>query len=76
METIGRDLQEMQRVPLAAWHVAAIWTAGVEVRYAAGTVLVRPGDAVESFAYVEAGEIEVMNTFTSERHLPATLGPG
>jgi len=75
METIGRDLLEMQRVPLAASHVAAIRAAGSQVRYPAGTVLVRPGDAVESFVYVEEGEIEVMNPFNGERHLPATLGP-
>ena len=75
METIGRDLHEMQRVPLAESHVAAIRAAGTEVRYAAGTVLVRPGEPVESFVYVEAGEIEVMDAFTGKRHLPATLGP-
>lgn len=75
METIGRDLVEMQRVPLAESHVAAIRAAGVEVRYPAGAVLVRPGDPVESFVYVEEGEIEVMNTFTGERLVPSTLGP-
>jgi len=75
METIGRDLQEMQRVPLSASHVAAIRAAGTEVRYAAGTVLVHPGEPVESFVYIEEGEIEVMNAFTGERHLPATMGP-
>jgi thioredoxin reductase (NADPH) len=75
VETIGRDLLEMQRVPLADSHVAAIRKAGTEVRYPAGTVLVRPGDPVESFVYVEDGEIEVMNSFTGERLVPATLGP-
>jgi thioredoxin reductase (NADPH) len=75
LETIGRDLLEMQRTPLAATHVAAIRAAGTEVIYQAGTVLVMPGKAVESFVYVEEGEIEVMNAFTGERHLSATLGP-
>jgi thioredoxin reductase (NADPH) len=28
LETIGRDLNEMQRVPLAASHVAALRAAG------------------------------------------------
>jgi thioredoxin reductase (NADPH) len=74
METIGRDLLEMQRVPLDASHIAAIRNAGTEVRYSAGDVLVRPGEPVRSFVYVEEGEIEVMNAFTGERHLPATLG--
>lgn len=74
MEKIGRDLAEMQRVPLAASHVAAIRQAGSEVHHAAGTVLVRPGDPVERFVYVEEGEIELMNTFTGERLIPDTLG--
>lgn len=75
MEKIGRDLAEMQRVPLAESHVAAIRRAGKEVRYAAGTVLVQPGEPVDSFVYVEEGEIEVMDAFTGERLIPDTLGP-
>ncbi len=75
METIGRDLNEMQRVPLAPSHVAAIRAAGTERTYPAGTVLVHPGDRVDRFTYVEEGEIEVVNAFTGKRHLPSTLGP-
>ena len=75
METIGRDLNEMQRVPLSPSHVAAIRAAGVEQTYPAGTVLVHPGDRVDRFTYVEEGEIEVVNAFTGKRHLPSTLGP-
>ena len=75
METIGRDLREMQRVPLAASHVDALREAGVVGHYAAGTVIVQPGDPADRFVYVEDGEIEVMNPFTSERHVPSTLGP-
>lgn len=44
METIGRDLREMQRVPLAPSHVAAIRDAGTVVDYPASTFLVQPGD--------------------------------
>ncbi|WP_019831665.1 FAD-dependent oxidoreductase [Sphingomonas sp. PR090111-T3T-6A] len=75
METIGRDLREMQRVPLAASHVDALREAGKVAHYAAGTVIVRPGDPADRFVYVEDGEIEVMNPFTGERHVPSTLGP-
>ena len=66
----------MQRVPLSATHVAAIREAGTEIFYTAGTILVRPGDPVETFVYIEEGEIEVINAFTEERLVPATLGPG
>ena len=75
METIGRDLNEMQRVPLAESHVAALRAVGKVAHYAAGTFLVQPGDPVDRFVYVEDGEIEVVNPFTGERNLPSTLGP-
>jgi thioredoxin reductase (NADPH) len=75
METIGPDLREMQRTPLAPAHVEALRAAGTIVTYPAGTFLARPGDPVDRFTYVEDGEIEVVNPFTGERHLPSTLGP-
>jgi thioredoxin reductase (NADPH) len=75
METIGRDLQEMQRVPLAASHVAALRAVGTERLYPAGSFVVRPGDPADRFIYVEEGEIEVVNPFTDERHLASTVGP-
>ncbi|MEA1834902.1 FAD-dependent oxidoreductase [Methylobacterium durans] len=75
METIGPDLRVMQRVPLAASHVAAIQVAGAERHYPAGTFLARAGEPADRFVYVKEGEIEVVNPFTDERHLPSTLGP-
>jgi len=75
VETIGRDLREMQRVPLAASHVAAMRAEGVEARYAAGDFIVKLGEPIDRFVYVEDGEIEVVNPFTGERHFPSTLGP-
>ncbi len=74
METIGGDLRQMQRIPLAASHVEALRAAGKIVTYPAGTFLARPGEAVDRFVYVEEGEIEVVNPYTNERHLPSTLG--
>lgn len=75
METIGADLREMQRTPLTAAHVAAIRALGKEVTYPAGAFLAQPGDPADRFTYVEGGEIEVVNPYTDERHLPSTLGP-
>jgi thioredoxin reductase (NADPH) len=75
METIGGDLRQMQRTPLEATHVDALRTAGQVTTYPAGTFLARPGDPMDRFVYVEAGEIEVVNPYTDERHLPSTLGP-
>jgi thioredoxin reductase (NADPH) len=75
METIGGDLRQMQRTPLAAAHVEALRAAGEVVTYPAGTIVARPGAPMDRFVYVEEGEIEVVNPYTGERHLPSTLGP-
>lgn len=75
METIGRDLNEMQRVPLADSHVAALRAAGTAALYPAGKIVVQAGDQVDRFVYIVDGELEVVNSFTGERHLSATLGP-
>ncbi|GGB40711.1 thioredoxin reductase [Sphingomonas metalli] len=76
METIGRDLREMQRIPLAASHVEALKRAGTRRRYPAGALLAEVGAPVDRFVYVETGEVEVVNPFTGERLVPSTLGPG
>ncbi len=75
METIGRDLREMQRVPLAPSHVSALRAAGTIAHYVAGQFIVKTGDPIDRFIYLEAGEVEVVNPFTGERHFPSTLGP-
>lgn len=75
METIGADLNQMQRIPLAASHVAALRAAGTAAAYPQGTIMAYPGDPIDRFIYVEDGEIEIVNPFTDQRHLPSTLGP-
>jgi thioredoxin reductase (NADPH) len=75
METIGNDLRQMQRTPLAASHVEALRAAGKLVSYGAQVVLARPGDPMDRFIYLEDGEIEVVNPYTDQRHMPFTLGP-
>jgi thioredoxin reductase (NADPH) len=75
LETIGRDLQEMQRTPLAEAHVDALRAVAVVVTYEAGAYLVQPGDSVDRFVYVLEGEVEVVNPFSGERGTRSTLGP-
>ena len=75
MEAMGGDLREMQRIPLAPAHVAALREAGAVVQYETGAFLARPGQPIDRFTYVEEGEIEVVNAFTGERLTPSTLGP-
>jgi thioredoxin reductase (NADPH) len=75
METIGNDLRQMQRTPLAASHVEALRAAGKVVTYPAGVFLARPGEPIVHFIYIEEGEVEIVNPYTDERYLSATLGP-
>jgi thioredoxin reductase (NADPH) len=75
MESIGADLRQMQRIPLAASHVEALRAAGKISSYLAGAFLARPGDPMDRFMYVEEGEVEVVNPYTDERLYPFTLGP-
>ena len=75
METIGQDLRQMARTPLSPAHVAALRQAGREAAYPTGAYLSRPGQRIDRFTYVEAGEIEVVNPFTEQRYAPYTLGP-
>src|SRR6204780_1401987 len=75
MESIGADLRQMQRTPLAASHVQALRDAGKTVTHPVGAILARSGDPTTSFVYVEEGEVEVVNPYTNEGDSPFTLGP-
>ncbi|MBJ3762646.1 FAD-dependent oxidoreductase [Maribius pontilimi] len=75
MESLARDLAEMQRIPLHDSHVEALRRAGRVVRFAPGDLVVTAGAPQGDFVYLEEGEIEVVNAWTGARHLPHTLGP-
>jgi len=75
MESMGRDLAEMQRTPLEASHITALRAVGAVVSYAPGEYLARPGQSIDRFTYVEDGEIELVDSFTEERLVPSTIGP-
>jgi thioredoxin reductase (NADPH) len=75
MEAIGRDLREMQRIPLAPAHVEALRRVGKVVEYEQGATLAYPIQAIDRFIYIEDGEVEVVNSYTGERLMSATLGP-
>ncbi len=75
MESLAADLRQMQRTPLHESHVEAMRAVGTECRYAKGDMVVEVGDPLDRFIYLIDGEIEVVNPYTSERHLEASLGP-
>ena len=75
MESLAADLETMVRQPLADAHVAALRELGTERELAGGEFLMRLGDPMDTFWYVEDGEIEAVNPATNERYGNATLGP-
>lgn len=75
MEGFGADLTTMRRVPLTAEHVEAIHKISQQRSYAMGETIAAVGDVMDRFVYVLEGEIEVIDSFSGDRLLPATLGP-
>src|SRR3984885_12922044 len=75
MDSIGHDLRQMHRTPLAPSHVATLRQAGRIVEYEAGAYLAVQGQSVDRFTYIEEGEIELVNALTGGRLISATLGP-
>lgn len=75
MESFGADLEVMRRVPLSDEHVAAIRALAVERIYEKGAFLTEVGQPLDRFVYLLDGEVEVVNPYTNERLLNATLGP-
>lgn len=76
MESFAADLAQMQRTPLQDDHVAALRAAGTIRSFAAGETVVRPGDPMDEFLYLETGEIEIVSPFTGERVVASTLRAG
>ena len=74
MDSIGQDLRQMHRTPLAPSHVAALRQAGRIVEYEAGAYLAVQGQSVDRFTYIEEGEVELQR-FNGRSSISATLGP-
>ena len=76
MESLARDLAEMQRIPLTPEHVRRIRRIGRERTWRAGEIVQRPGDPADTFVYVEEGRIEVLDPYTGRNELGTGLGAG
>ena len=75
MESIGGDLNQMPRVPLADAHVAEIRAIGTPRSYEKGCMVAEVGDPMDRFVYVVDGEIEAVDPFSGARMFDATMGP-
>ena len=76
MESMARNIAEMQRMPLSEEHVRRLRRIGEPVSWRAGEIVQRPGEPASRFVYVEEGRIEVLDPYTGRNELDATLGPG
>ena len=63
METIGEDLRQMIRTPLARSHVEALRAAGKVTTYPKGTFMVQQGERVSRF-------VSALGLINSEMMLP------
>ncbi len=75
MESIAADLETMKRVPLADRHVSMICDIGTQRTYAKGDMVAEIGQPMDEFLYILEGEIEVVDPWSDERLLDASLGP-
>lgn len=75
MESLAADLATMTRTPLHEAHVKAMRRIGTEKVFAEGELLAEFGEAIDTFFYIEEGEVEAINPNTGERYGAATLGP-
>ncbi|MEM9351197.1 MAG: FAD-dependent oxidoreductase [Pseudomonadota bacterium] len=75
METLAIDLATYQRRPIEDAHVALMREAGETKEHAPGDLLVKLGEDIETFFYVEEGEVEAVHPITGQRYGGATLGP-
>ena len=75
MESLGENLETMQRVPLADDHVAALCEIGTEKSYTKGEMVAEVGEPMDRFVYVLDGEIEVVDPYSGDRLLESSLGP-
>jgi len=76
MESLAADLETLVRTPLDDSHVEAMRKAGEVRTLAAGEWLARLGDPMDTFWFLEDGEVEAINPATGQRYGNATLGPG
>ena len=76
MESIGGELQFMTPRPFQGEQLDALRSISRERRYAAGDYVARVGDPLDRFVVVLDGEIEVVDPYTNDRLVSASLREG
>ena len=76
METLAIDLDQSPRQPLAPSHVEELRAISRTAEFPAGATIVRAGDSIEQFIYIDEGEIEVVDARTGQRAMKYSAGPG
>lgn len=76
MESLAVDLNTMVRTPLEEAHVAAMREVGEMRDLHAGELLTSLGEEIDTFFWVESGEVEAIDPISGGRYGEASLGPG
>ncbi|ASJ73698.1 FAD-dependent oxidoreductase [Granulosicoccus antarcticus] len=76
MESLAEDLKTMIRTPLADEHIEAMRKVGRCQVFEAGECPISLGDPIDTFWYVEQGEIEIVDPATDARYGDSTLREG
>ncbi len=75
MESLAENLETMVRRPLAEAHVRALAREGRRLDFAEGDLIIRAGEPITTFYYLEEGEIELFDPVKKIRIGEFTLGP-
>lgn len=75
MESLAGNLREMSRTPLHDSHVEELRQQGDVVRFSKGHIIAEVGDPMDAFIYILEGGVEVIDPYTREAYMPASLGP-
>ena len=76
METLAIDLATYQRRPIEDAHVALMREVGETKEHAPGDLLVKLGEDIETFFYVEEGEGGTGHPINRQRYGGAEPGHG
>jgi thioredoxin reductase (NADPH) len=76
LESIGGELEYMTPRPFGGEQLDALRSISAERRYTAGEYVAKVGEPADRFVIVLQGEIEVVDPYTGDRLVAATLRDG
>ena len=75
MESLAIDLTTYVRRPIEEAHLKEMYALGELREHAEGEIICKMGQEIDTFYYVEAGELVALDPVTGERYGAGSLGP-